>query len=105
MAGTIDDHKLVQVLRALADAKRFRMVQQIATAGELSCGQVAERFALSQPTISHHLKLLGEAGVIRIRNEGQHRFISVDHELLDRVAGALPVRIAEPKRPRRRPTR
>src|SRR5215470_9256936 len=92
----IDDRSLVRALRALADANRFRMVQEIAGAGELSCGQVATRFALSQPTISHHLKILSDAGIVKIRNEGQHRFMSVDHELLGRVVGAIPIRIGEP---------
>lgn len=96
MTASIDDRSLVRVLRALADANRFRMVQEIAGAGELSCGQVATRFALSQPTISHHLKILSDAGIVKIRNEGQHRYMSVDHDLLGRVVGAIPIRIAEP---------
>ena len=40
------------------------MVQEIAAAGELSCGQVGERFDLAQPTVSHHLKILHESGVL-----------------------------------------
>ena len=59
----ISDKDLVRALRALADPSRFRMVQEIAAAGELSCGQIAEKFDVSQPTISHHLKILADAGV------------------------------------------
>ena len=51
------------------------MIQEIAAAGQLSCGQVAECFNLSQPTISHHLGILANAGVIVVREAGQHRFI------------------------------
>ena len=83
----------MRVLRALADAKRFRMVQEIAAAGELSCGQLGEKFGLAQPTISHHLKILLESGVLRARHEAQHHFISVDGALLAAVGGLLPARL------------
>ena len=79
------DDKLVRTLKALADTTRFRMVQQIAAAGELSCGQVAELFDLSQPTISHHLKILTEAGILISRTEAKHHFTSVDRKLLAQV--------------------
>ncbi|MBI3185731.1 MAG: helix-turn-helix transcriptional regulator [Myxococcales bacterium] len=91
----MDDGKLVRVLKALADPQRFRMVQEIAAAGELSCGQVAARFSLSQPTISHHLRILGDAGVISVRHDAQHHFISVDRKLLDEVAATLPASLTE----------
>lgn len=89
----MDDQKLVRVLKALADKSRFRMVQEIAAAGELSCGQVGERFDLKQPTISHHLKILAGAEVLHVRREGQHAIISVNQELLDEAATLLPRRL------------
>jgi ArsR family transcriptional regulator len=94
----MDDVRLVRVLKALADAKRFRMVQEIAAAGELSCGQLGEKFDLSQPTISHHLKLLTDAGILIVRNEAQHRFISVDRSVLDQVVAMLPGRLTAGKK-------
>jgi ArsR family transcriptional regulator len=104
-AGTrsIDDGEVVRVLKALADPKRFQMVQDIAAAGELSCGQVAERFDLAQPTISHHLKILTDAGIVVARQEAKHHFISVNRELLRAVVDLLPARVlieprAEPAR-------
>lgn len=89
----MDDRTLVKVLKALADAKRFRMVQEIASAGELSCGQVGERFDLAQPTISHHLKILADAGVFLVRRDGQHAFISVNHALVEEAIKLLPARL------------
>ncbi len=89
----MDDQKLVRVLKSLADKSRFRMVQEIAAAGELSCGQVGERFNLTQPTISHHLKILADAEVLLVRREGQHAIISVNRELLDEAATLLPRRL------------
>jgi ArsR family transcriptional regulator, arsenate/arsenite/antimonite-responsive transcriptional repressor len=98
--GDVDDKKLIRVLRALSDPNRFRMVQEIAGARELSCGQVVERFNLSQPTISHHMKILTEADVLSVRREGQHAFISVNHAIVDEIAAILPRRLST--RPARR---
>jgi DNA-binding transcriptional ArsR family regulator len=81
---------LVKVLKALADRRRIRMTRAIAAAGELSCGQVKALFHLSQPTISHHLKILADAGVLAVREAGQHRFISVNRDLIHEIADVLP---------------
>ena len=72
------------------------MIQAIAGAGELSCGQVGERFPVAQPTISHHLKILHDAGLLLVRREAQHAFISIDRELLGAAFEALEGRIAPP---------
>jgi len=102
---TIDDATLVKVLKALANRKRFRMTQEVAAAGELSCGQVRERFDLSQPTISHHLKILRDAGVLVSREAGQHRFISVNHALIHQIADLLPTGLGPAAVRQRTPSR
>ena len=99
--GELDDRAVVRALRALGDPTRFRMVQEVAAGGELCCGQVAERFDVTQPTISHHLKVLFAAGVLSVRNQGKHRYISVNQPLLSRLARLLLARLMPaPRRPR-----
>jgi ArsR family transcriptional regulator, arsenate/arsenite/antimonite-responsive transcriptional repressor len=66
----LDDQTLVRALRALGAATRFRMVQEVAASRELCCGQVAERFDVTQPTISHHLKVLRDAGLVESTRRG-----------------------------------
>jgi ArsR family transcriptional regulator len=92
----VSDRELIGALKALADPTRFRIVQEIAGAGELSCGEVAERFDVSQPTISHHLKILLEAGLLVQRTEGKHHYTSVDAGLLSSLAAVLPKRLSAP---------
>jgi ArsR family transcriptional regulator len=92
----VEDQHLIRVLKALAHPIRFRMVQEIAAAGELSCGGLGEKFDVSQPTVSHHLKILGDSGLLKMRNHGQHHFVSIDQRLLAEVAGMLPTRLARP---------
>ncbi|HEY4012327.1 MAG TPA: metalloregulator ArsR/SmtB family transcription factor [Polyangiaceae bacterium] len=86
----LGDREIVRALRALGDTKRFRMMQEVAAAGELSCGQLVERFALAQPTISHHVKILVDAGLLLVRQESKHHFVSVNHDFVKRVAAFLP---------------
>ena len=99
----MDDAVLVKVLRALGDPKRLRMTQEIAAAGELSCGQLAELFDVSQPTISHHLRILREAEILLVREAGQHRFISVNRKLIRGLGRFLPLGALANAPPGRRP--
>jgi ArsR family transcriptional regulator, arsenate/arsenite/antimonite-responsive transcriptional repressor len=84
----LDDPALVQALRALGDATRFRIVQEIA-GGELCCGQVAERFDFTQPTISHHLKVLRDAGLVESRRLGTSAYYRVVPEAVRALRHAL----------------
>jgi ArsR family transcriptional regulator, arsenate/arsenite/antimonite-responsive transcriptional repressor len=98
----LSDRELVRALKALADPTRFRMIQEIAQAGELSCGEVTERFDVSQPTISHHLKILVDAGLLVQRAAGKQHYTSVDRARLHDLVATLPKRLraAPSKKPR-----
>jgi ArsR family transcriptional regulator len=89
------DRVLLRVLKALAEPRRLRMVQELAAAGELSSGQIGKIVPIGQPTISHHLKVLRQAGLLVVRREGPHALVSVNQDLLDRVLRPLsPARAA-----------
>lgn len=72
----------VKVAKALADPTRYRMLQDLRRAGELTCSCMCNRFPLSQPTISHHIKTLEEAGLIQIRKDGPYHVLTVNETLL-----------------------
>jgi ArsR family transcriptional regulator, arsenate/arsenite/antimonite-responsive transcriptional repressor len=72
----------VKVAKALADPTRYRMLQELRRAAELTCSCMCSRFPLSQPTISHHIKTLEEAGLITVRREGQFHVLCVNEPLL-----------------------
>ena len=69
-------------LRALADGTR-REILALAAMGELSANQIAERFPISRPAISQHLKVLREAGLIVVRPKGTQRLYRTDRLALD----------------------
>jgi ArsR family transcriptional regulator, arsenate/arsenite/antimonite-responsive transcriptional repressor len=53
--------------------------------GEISVGQIVERMGLSQPTVSKHLKVLRDHGLVTVREDGQHRFYRLDTAPLEEV--------------------
>ncbi len=79
----------VKIAKALADPTRHRILQQIRAAGEMTCTDVCDRFKLAQPTISHHIKTLARAGVIKMRTDGQFHVLSIDERLMKEFAAQL----------------
>lgn len=63
--------EVAKISKALADPTRLQIYQQIAANPDMYCGQVIEKYRLSPGTVSHHLKILTEAGLIECRREGQ----------------------------------
>jgi len=88
------DAEFVKIAKALADATRHRMLLELRAAGELTCSQICEKFPQSQPTISHHIKTLAEAGLVKCRKDGQFHVISVDEEILAAFAADIGAELA-----------
>jgi DNA-binding transcriptional ArsR family regulator len=90
----------MEVFDAIAQPKR-REILRLLSAGELSAGQIASRFAVTQPAISQHLKVLKDVGLLSERREGTKRMLSVRAEglveLHDFLAEVLPARLARLK--------
>jgi ArsR family transcriptional regulator len=93
------EEQFVKIAKALADPTRHRMLREIRSAGEMTCSGVCDCFALAQPTISHHIRILEESGLIRIRKDGQYHVLSVNEPVLEAFAGDLaPARPPRAKR-------
>lgn len=83
-----DEIRLSIVLHALSDPIRLQVVRELAQDGENNCSG----FGIDSPksTLSHHFKVLREAGIIWTRREGTQRFFSLRTEELDeRFPGLL----------------
>jgi DNA-binding transcriptional ArsR family regulator len=63
--------------KALADPTR-REILRLLTKGELTAGELSERFDMSKPSVSHHFSVLKEADLIRSRREGQKIIYSLN---------------------------
>lgn len=65
----MNDHDTVQVLKALADGNRLRIVRALAARRACVC-ELAHALGLSQPNLSRHLRILENAGLVTPRKEG-----------------------------------
>ncbi|MCX4391677.1 MULTISPECIES: metalloregulator ArsR/SmtB family transcription factor [unclassified Streptomyces] len=82
---------LAKVFKALGDPVRLRLLSMIASrdGGEICVCDLTPAFDLSQPTISHHLKLLKQAGLIDSERRGTWVYYRLLPESTDRLAAVL----------------
>ncbi len=81
--------ELAGVFKALADPVRLRLLSLIAShqGGEVCVCELTSAFALTGPTISHHLKVLREAGLIACERRGTWVYYRVVPAALERLGG------------------
>ncbi|MER6689259.1 ArsR/SmtB family transcription factor [Streptomyces minutiscleroticus] len=89
---------LAKVFKALGDPVRLRLLSMIASraGGEVCVCDLTPAFDLSQPTISHHLKLLRQAGLIDSERRGTWVYYRLIPEMTDRLAALLTRPAGEP---------
>ena len=78
-----------KVFKALADPNRLRLVLHLAQSGPASGVELAEACGMSVALLSHHWKVLGEAGLLSTRREGQSRYCSLNVAALKEAVGGL----------------
>ena len=81
--------ELAGVFKALADPTRVSIVNRLATSEVCCVCDLTEAFALSQPTISHHLRLLREAGLGEAERRGTWSYYRLVPEAVERLRGAF----------------
>lgn len=77
-----------RILKVLSDPKRLRIVDML-SCGELCACKILEAFHITQPTLSHDMKLLVEAGLVRDRREGKNTYYSLNEEALQSLQDVL----------------
>jgi ArsR family transcriptional regulator, arsenate/arsenite/antimonite-responsive transcriptional repressor len=70
-SATLSDERFHAIARALADPRRFAILQQIAGSDGIACSALREHTIISPATISHHLKELNQAGLVKMKREGR----------------------------------
>ena len=79
------DVELARLAHALAHPARVRIVRLLARRGECVCGQIVLDLPLAQATVSQHLKVLKQAGIIRGQVDGPRVCYCLDPRVLKRV--------------------
>lgn len=81
--------ELAARFKALADPTRVAIVNRLAGAEEVCVCDLTEAFELSQPTISHHLRVLREAGLVEASRRGTWAYYRLVPETVDALRKAL----------------
>jgi ArsR family transcriptional regulator len=79
--------------KAIADETRQKIMSQCCCCW-LSVNEIVEKVGFSQPTISHHLAILREAGLVNMREEGKQTFYSLNQERIVACCGQLMIKFA-----------
>ena len=83
--------ELAHLLKAVADPARLQLLSLIGASerGEVCACDLTEPLGLSQPTVSHHLKILTEAGLLNRERRGTWAWFSIVPERLDEIAAVF----------------
>ncbi|MEO5646426.1 MAG: metalloregulator ArsR/SmtB family transcription factor [Candidatus Paceibacterota bacterium] len=70
---------------AIADPTRRTIVEILAKKGRLSATAISDKFTMSMPAISQHLKVLREAKLVRVEKDGQHRIYHLNIDTMNDI--------------------
>jgi ArsR family transcriptional regulator len=79
--------------KAIADDTRQKIMSECCCSW-LSVGEIVEKVGFTQPTISHHLAILRDAGLVHIREEGKQTFYSLNQDHLAVCCGQVMIKFA-----------
>lgn len=77
MIENMEKRQFTKIAKALADPRRFAMLQQIAEQDETSCASLRECQSVTAATLSHHLKELETAGLVDVRKESKFIYLQL----------------------------
>lgn len=77
------------IFKALSDETRLRIIDML-SCSELSACDILQSFSLSQSTLSYHMKILVEAGIVRSRRDGLWTRYSIDEGTFENILDFLP---------------
>ena len=85
----MDRSEIEKISKALADKTRLRIFEAISASQQMNCGEIVSMRGVTRATVSHHLKILSEAGLIACRREGQFVYSEAVPETIAAYARAL----------------
>jgi ArsR family transcriptional regulator, arsenate/arsenite/antimonite-responsive transcriptional repressor len=101
MDRSMDRSELEKISKALADQTRLRIFEAISATRQMNCGEIVSMRGVTPATVSHHLKVLSDAGLIACRREGQFVYSQAVPETITAYTRAL-LKIGRRKKATRR---
>ena len=96
----MDRAQIEKISKALGDQTRLKIFEAISSNKCISCGEIVSMRGVTPATVSHHLKILSEAGLIACRRQGQFVYSQAVPEAIEAYSRAL-AKIAHSKKGRR----
>ncbi len=78
----------VGLFKALSDVNRLMIVDML-SCGELCAGKMLEKFNITQPPLSHHMRILCESGLVRGRKEGKWMYYTLNEDTVQKFKAFL----------------
>ena len=85
----MDRAKIEKVSKALGDETRLLIFEAIGSCEEMNCGEIVNLRGVTPATVSHHLRVLSEAGLIECRREGQYVYNKAIPDTIEQYSRAL----------------
>ena len=85
----MDRSRIEKISKALADKTRLRIFEAISATKHMNCGEIVSMRGVTPATVSHHLKILNEAGLVECRREGQFVYSEAIPETIEEYTRAL----------------
>jgi ArsR family transcriptional regulator len=84
------EHRFVEkATGAISDKYRLSILMELSRKGNLTCTDIQELTGLSQPCVSHHVKLLTESGLVNAHKEGRNLNLTLNKASLQQLSGFL----------------
>jgi len=97
----MDRSQIEKISKALGDETRLRIFEAISRGRQMSCGDIVSMRGVTPATVSHHLKILSEAGLIACRRDGQFVYSEAVPQTVEQYVRAL-AKIARGRKASRR---
>ena len=85
----MDHAQIEKISKALGDETRLRIFEAISRGRQMTCGEIVSMRGVTPATVSHHLKILNEAGLITCRRDGQFVYSEAAPETVEEYTRAL----------------
>ena len=83
MPQTCGGKRMINFFKAICDLNRHKILYLLKNNGEMNATEIINKIKLSQPTISHHLKILVEAEVLNARKEGKETYYRINEKVVN----------------------
>lgn len=83
-----ENNRMTRIFKAMAEPKRYRIMTMLAS-GKMSASEILKQFSVTQPTLSHDMRLLIDAELVNDQRIGKSVIYELNHETLQEVIDVL----------------